>query len=59
MITVTCSDCDWTTDLELTSETNPTRCPKCGGTIMIACTDEPLYVGAELNPVLFADGDEE
>jgi len=59
MITVNCADCGWTTDLELTSDTNPSRCPKCGGTIVIAGTDEPLYVGGELNPVLFADGDDD
>ncbi len=53
-ITVSC-ECGWCTDLELTSDTNPSRCPKCGGTIMLDGTDTPMYVDRELNPVLFAD----
>ncbi len=43
MITVECSRkkrCGWITDLEETSETNPSICPKCGGTIMIAGTNQ-------------------
>ena len=58
MITVTCK-CGWTTDAELTSTTNPNRCPKCGGEIEIGETGEPLYIDGELNPVLFPTIDED
>jgi len=60
-ITVGC-ECGWTTDIELTSETNPYHCPKCGGEIRLAgggeLLDAPLYVDDELNPVLLEDENE-
>lgn len=39
-VTVKCSGCDWITDLNTLSETTPTRCPKCGGGLLDAYTDE-------------------
>ena len=57
-ITVGCK-CGWLTDIELISETNPHRCPKCGGTIMLngydELSDEPLYVEGVYNPILDDD----
>lgn len=41
--TVVCEDCDWTCDMLKTSETNPHRCPKCGGDLYYSGTDE-LYI---------------
>ena len=38
MITVHCTECDWITDLETASDTNPTRCPKCGAEYVDAYT---------------------
>lgn len=58
MITVCCSECDWTTDLELTSKSNPTRCPRleCNGLIVLAIDGErsaiPVYIGGKINPDL-------
>jgi len=40
-ITVECKKCGWITDMETTSETNPTHCPKCGGELVNAYTGEP------------------
>ena len=55
-ITVGCK-CGWCTDLELTSETNPTCYPECGGEIMLSgaeLSDIPLYGDDdEYNAVLF------
>ena len=58
-IEVCCESCEWSTDLELTSETNPTRCPECGEGIVLASngcrSDDRLYVHGEINPILFED----
>jgi DNA-directed RNA polymerase subunit RPC12/RpoP len=35
--------CGWCTDFESLSETNPNRCPTCGGTIVLAGTNTPYY----------------
>jgi hypothetical protein len=42
-ITITCETGDYTTDIELTSETNPSHCPICGGILMICGTGESLF----------------
>jgi len=42
-ITIECRDCDYCTDIELISETNPYHCPECGGELLIAGTGDPLY----------------
>lgn len=55
--TITCNDtdCGYTTDIELISETNPKRCPECGDILMIDGIDKPLYVNGEYNDILFED----
>jgi hypothetical protein len=52
---INCKDnaCGYTTDIELSSKTNPTRCPKCGEELLISCIGDPLYVEGKLNPILF------
>ena len=57
-ITVYCK-CGWCTDIELTSESNPHRCPECGGEILLNGTETPLYVDGMENPILFAGDDEQ
>jgi hypothetical protein len=62
-VTVGCKGCGWTTDIELTSETNPCDCPKCGGDIYISgqdeLSDDPLYGDdGELNPILLPDDED-
>lgn len=43
-VTIECDKCGYCTDIELTSDTNPTGCPKCDdGELMISGTDQPLY----------------
>jgi predicted RNA-binding Zn-ribbon protein involved in translation (DUF1610 family) len=58
-IEVCCESCDWSTDLELTSDTNPSRCPKCGEDIVLTSngykSNVPLYVDGEINSLLFED----
>jgi ribosomal protein S27E len=39
-LTVKCSECGWITDLNTLSETNPTCCPECGGSLVDAYTGE-------------------
>lgn len=60
-VTICCNTCDWTTDIETISETNPHHCPECGGDLMLASngmkSDTPLYVDGEYNQILFADQD--
>ncbi len=58
-ITITCTDCGMTTDIDTLSDTIPHRCPynQCGGQLMIAGTEEPLFVDGELNPCLFEQGE--
>jgi len=38
--TVECVDCGYITDIETTSETNPSICPECGGALRDAYTGE-------------------
>jgi DNA-directed RNA polymerase subunit RPC12/RpoP len=61
-ITVGCV-CGWATDIETISETNPRRCPQCGGEIVLSghgeLTDQPLYVDGEYNPCLYEDQQDE
>lgn len=35
VVTVSCADCKWITDLETTSTTNPSVCPECSGTLIV------------------------
>ncbi len=58
-ITITCTDCGMTTDIDTLSDTIPHRCPynQCGGQLMIAGTEEPLFVDGELNTCLFEQGE--
>lgn len=37
-ITIRCESCGYTTDIEITSDTNPIRCPACGGELRDAGT---------------------
>ena len=37
-ITIECRACDFFTDMEETSETNPTKCPQCGEQMFYAGT---------------------
>ena len=46
-ITVKCVNCDWTTDLSLLSQTNPTHCPKCGSGYVVAGTGEAVNLEVE------------
>jgi len=63
-ISVCCAkcECDWSTDVELISETNPRHCPMCGEQIVLATmgqrSDVPLWVGGEINPDLYDEVDE-
>lgn len=55
-ITIHCAKCNWITDIELISDTNPTHCPKCGSDVLIDGTGEPLYDDSgEYNKILFQD----
>lgn len=57
---ITCKEdatCGYSTDIELSSNTNPSICPKCGGELLISCIGDPLYINGKLNPILF-DNDE-
>jgi uncharacterized paraquat-inducible protein A len=38
--TIECRECGWITDISVLSETNPNHCPKCGGQLYIAGTEE-------------------
>lgn len=50
--TIKCTDCDWITDIETTSDTNPRHCPKCGAEYVDAYTGEPI----EKNPAAVSLG---
>lgn len=56
-ITITCSKpkrCGFTTDIELTSDTNPFCCPDCGGELLVG--NIKLYGrDGEYNKKLFAN----
>ena len=62
-ISVCCAKCDWSTDLELTSEFNPRRCLQCGDQIVLATmgqrSDIPLWVGGAINPDLYEEDDDQ
>jgi uncharacterized paraquat-inducible protein A len=40
VVTVECRECGYITDFETLSETNPSRCPKCQGTLWVAGIDQ-------------------
>lgn len=49
-VTLECSQCDFISDFEETSETNPRDCPQCSGVLFYAGTDSPyLRDGMFLN----------
>ena len=48
-MTIQCSECDWVTDIEETSDTNPSHCPECMGQLLYAGTNVPLYRDGEFN----------
>ena len=40
--TINCTDCNWTTDVEEHSTTNPRTCPKCHGQLVYTGTTLPF-----------------
>jgi len=45
-LTIECrrrKQCGYVTDIETTSQTNPRRCPKCGGVLVLGNSNTPLY----------------
>jgi len=41
-MTIYCEECEYTTDIEPISETNPHHCPECGGVLWILGQGEPV-----------------